>query len=262
MFDTNPAPAANPAEPSAPANPSNPASFAGQSTPGIPEGGQAKFYNAQTGAYNWEAHSREQAWVNQQRSTGQPNGQPAPGTQQTSTGNPNADAVLQELAADVARGGNGIQARIKLAQMGIPETMVEAFAGNVVNQQQTAVRGIQEYAGQALMGDPAKGTEAINAMKTWVNQNLPADKRAELNRMVQSGGTKIAIDYVKSLMGGVPNAPRVDMGGMPGGAAQGFASKAEMTTAINDPKYRSDPAYRAQVRARVLATPHSGKRFG
>lgn len=221
------------------------------SAPALPEGGHEKFYNPSTGAYNWEAHAREQSWQQQQR--GQTPAQPqAP----ASTGNGNIDGALNELANDVMNGGQGIQARVKLAQMGVPDALIESHVANVQSQREGAVNNVKSYAAQQIMGDPTKGDEAISQMQAYVAQNLPPEERSKLNRLVQTGNAQVAIDMVANMMRGSGGAPNTDFrqGGSGFDTTTPFSSQQEMIAAINKPEYRNDPQYRASVQARVLAS--------
>lgn len=236
------APAAPAAQPAAPASPS-----------GLPDGGHEKFYNPSTGAYNWEAHAREQSWQQQQR--GQAPAQPqAPAP--ASSGNANIDGALNELANDVMNGGQGIQARVKLTQLGVPEALIESHVANVQSQREGAVNNVKSYAAQQIMGDPAKGDEAISQMQAYVAQNLPPEERSKLNRLVQTGNAQVAIDMVANMMRGSGGAPNTDFrqGGSGFDTTTPFSSQQEMIAAINKPEYRNDPQYRASVQARVLAS--------
>lgn len=254
-FNMNPAPQAAPApaNPSVPAGNPNPAPAGGQPgvTP-IPEGGDPKYYNAQTGEYNWRAEAIEHRFRQSQRQ-----GNPAPN--QPQNGNPanpsstvDHNKLVEDLTRAVASGKDGLSERMAMLQAGIPETMVESYVQAVQVSQQARFNEAINYAG---------GPEKVNTMKQWVQQNLAPEERAQLNQQLNSGNWKMAIDYVNARMGSQANGqPNVDMVG--GGQSQGapFSSQQELAAAINKTDeqgrklYYVDENYRRQVQQRVAVS--------
>lgn len=217
--------------------------------PSIPEGGDPKYYNAQTGDYNWRAEAIEHRF----RQTQRPNGQQAnPQAPQAPNGASQADhnALVENLTRAVASGKDGLQERMQLLQAGVPEAMIESYAQAVQVSQQARFQEAIGYAG---------GPEKVNSMKSWVAQNLSPEERAGVNQQLNSGNWKMAIDYINARMGNqTSNAPNVDMastGGVTNGAP--FSSQAELASAINTRNeqgqrlYDVDPTYRQGIQRRA-----------
>lgn len=107
------------------------------------------------------------------------------------------------------------------------------------------------------------GTEAeYNQFSTWANANLPAEDMATLVEAINSGKPglyKLAMNdaVAKYKAAGNTAGPRdLTNGGtneVPRGPT-GYANAAEQSKAINDPRYRTDDAYRAEVAAKIAVT--------
>ena len=135
-----------------------------------------------------------------------------------------------------------------LAEKGIPREMVEEYIAG-----QQAIIAQREATAMAAIG----GKEQFDRAAAWASQNLsPAEleaynkgvngTQAEMLQAIQGLNAK----YVAS-NGSEPKL----LGGQPGGAPQsGFRSTQEMTTAMSDPRYERDPAYRQDVLNKLAAT--------
>jgi hypothetical protein len=101
-------------------------------------------------------------------------------------------------------------------------------------------------------GGQAKYTEMIQ----WANQNLSQEDQAQFNSVIDNRDpTKwgSAVDaLITQYTRANGSAPRNILGeqGAQGGLS-GFGSRAEMTAAINDPRYAKDEAYRKMVATRI-----------
>ena len=99
------------------------------------------------------------------------------------------------------------------------------------------------------------GKEAYGDIVSWAASNLPADEVASYNEVTNSGNVaaikfavealanryKAAEGYEAPLVTGKRGTPK----------ETGFRSHAELSRAIADPRYRSDPAFRADVEAKL-----------
>lgn len=210
------------------------------STPQLPEGGHAKFYNPQTGAYNWEAHAREQSWIASQRRDGE-RGNPDQGRTQASL---STEQALDRVARAALSGKEDLDARIALRQAGIPDSVVASHVNAARVSGERVKEEVVSYAG---------GKEAVTQMQQWARSNLSETDRAALNHALSGPSWKMAIDWVKGRMGGAMNAGNLNVDqqlGM-GGSEGSFSSRADMLAAQRDPRYQTDPAFRQQVFAKV-----------
>lgn len=135
----------------------------------------------------------------------------------------------------------------KLSQAGIPKEMVEAYIKGQQAIGTGEVQTIQESVG---------GEEAYGAMSEWAGQTLTDAELNSYNSLVNSGNVDTAKMAVKGLYAQFQasgNAsPSLQQGGTSGGGSvQGFNSSAQMVAAMQDPRYKDDPAYRANIEKRL-----------
>ena len=88
-------------------------------------------------------------------------------------------------------------------------------------------------------------------MLKWASSNL-TEKEVDMYDSVMDGGNPSAIYFaVQALVSKYGEATGTDgkllTGGKSSDAVAGFRSQAELVTAMNDPRYESDPAYRNDV---------------
>ena len=99
------------------------------------------------------------------------------------------------------------------------------------------------------------GSEAYTAMLEWAGDNLAPDEIEAYNSMVESGNLSQAKVAAKGLYaqyvsaGGKP--PQLSQGTTSGSAVKPFSSTAQITQAMSDPRYASDPAFRQSVQDRI-----------
>ena len=134
----------------------------------------------------------------------------------------------------------------KLAKGGLDKGFVDSFIAGQQALQQQFVSSVHETVG---------GTEAFAKVQNWARANLTPGEAAAFNSVMEKGDletSKLAVRGLQarfeaangsepSLIGGASSAP----------AAPGFESTAQVTAAMRDPRYRSDPAYRNSVIAKL-----------
>lgn len=104
------------------------------------------------------------------------------------------------------------------------------------------------------------GKDAYVEMVTWAGSALPPAEIAAFNRIADSGDQHAIMFAVEGLhrkfAAANPRAPRrFNASAAPvNGSVTAYASTAEMVADMKDPKYKSDPAFRARVQARIQAT--------
>jgi hypothetical protein len=99
------------------------------------------------------------------------------------------------------------------------------------------------------------GEQAYGEMISWAADNLSPQETAAYDRAVGSGD----LDMVKLAVSGLRNQYQTAEGADPsliGGQSTtstggNYSSWAEVTTAMRDSRYESDPAYRQQVSAKL-----------
>lgn len=131
----------------------------------------------------------------------------------------------------------------------LPKDVVDAFV-----EGQQAILTIR---GQALY-EAAGGKEAYNALTAWGTASLPPEQRAAFNSAVDTAirtgdnaAATLLIQALKSQMGGAEPRYVAAQNKDAGPAITPFSSRAEMTAAMRNPLYRTDPAYEQQVKERL-----------
>jgi hypothetical protein len=133
----------------------------------------------------------------------------------------------------------------KLGKAGISRDYVDAY-----------IRGqealITQYQGEVF--NVAGGKDGYTAMIQWASQNLSAEEIEAFNATVNSGNVEQAKMAVKGLHArfgsSEGNEPHLVTG--QAGPSEGvFRSTSELVSAMADPRYKADPAYRADVEKKL-----------
>ena len=163
-----------------------------------------------------------------------------------------AEFALSKASEVYAKDGKLDEASIEeLSKMDSKELIqayVQYYAKNQATQQQQAVDSKSIY-------DSVGGEAAYTEMVGWAANNLSPEEIASYNEVTNSGNTaaiKFAVEALSNrykaaegseapLVTGRKAAPSKDR----------FRSHAELSRAIADPRYQSDPAYRMDVEAKL-----------
>lgn len=163
-----------------------------------------------------------------------------------------AESALTRASEAYAKDGKLDEASIEeLSKMDSKELIqayVQYYSKNQTSQQQQAVDTNSIYSSVG-------GEEAYTEMIGWAANNLSSEEIASYNEVTNSGNTaaiKFAVEALSNrykaaegseapLVTGRKAAPSKDR----------FRSHAELSRAISDPRYSSDPAYRADVEAKL-----------
>lgn len=139
----------------------------------------------------------------------------------------------------------------KLADSGIPKDAVDTY-----------IRGKQAEADayDAAVFGSAGGEEDYRALIEWAKTGYTKEEIAVFNEAIVSGNPHLAKMAVEGLAarraqtsGTRPGKSLTGRNTAPVGV-QPFKSQHEMTTAMNTPEYRKDPAFRELVRQRIAAS--------
>lgn len=99
--------------------------------------------------------------------------------------------------------------------------------------------------------DMAGGQEEYGRMLSWASENLSEAEIDMYDDVMDSGNPAACFFAVQALMAKYGDSTGVDgellTGKSPTNVQQGFRSQAELVKAMSDPRYESDPAYRADV---------------
>lgn len=146
----------------------------------------------------------------------------------------------------VANGDLDAEDYAALSKQGISKEMVQSY---VAGQQAIATQMV------GRMHDTVGGEDTFNELLGWASENLAADEIAAFNNTVDNGSeaaVRMALQGLHSrfqAQGG--KAPNLVGGKRQATNGDVFRSTAEVTKAMSDPRYGRDPAYRADVMAKL-----------
>lgn len=153
-----------------------------------------------------------------------------------------------DTTGDVSEDGRARIAEALKAQFG--------DAARAVVDQFIDGRKATQAAYEAQLAAAAGGMEAYQEMAAWARTALTEAEAQQYNAAVQSGNRATAEFAIKGLhsrfVAANGSAPSLLTAGAPSSTPSGFRSVAEMTAAMRDPRYKSDPAYRAEVEQKTI----------
>ena len=159
----------------------------------------------------------------------------------------NAGLDMSNLADEYAQNGQLADKSYEaLEKSGIPREYVDQFiAGQkAIGEQQTNT-----------VKDMVGGNEAYDEMAKWASDNMSEGEKKAYNTAVNSQDmdtVKLAVESLKAKYQTANGTePNLVQGKATPATEQGYASWAEVTQAMADPRYAKDPAYQAAVKAKI-----------
>lgn len=217
--------------------------------PAMPDGGHEKFYNKETGAYDWKSHAVEADYNlngrkkpdQQQQDDGQhQQAQPAQGNEQAAYDRLMADLTAGDEVSDDTR-----RAFVDLVGETMADRVIEDATSNIQAAQQEA---FDHVGGQDKMGELLK----------WASENLSQADRDFYNKGLASPAFRDALDGLiakRAKANPTANEGQLQSGNShPGGDVVGYRSKAQRTADMQDPRYKKDPSFRRMVAAKVAVS--------
>lgn len=165
-----------------------------------------------------------------------------------------ANKALSERGLDMAefsrefaeKGELSPESFAKLEQAGISKDTVNQYI-----EGQKALANQYESSVKSEVG----GDENYTQMVTWAKANMSTEEITAFNNAVSSGDVNQAKLAVLGLSTRYSSAngsdPKRTIGGGKAGAQDAFESTAQLTEAMRDPRYKSDPAYRNAVQTKL-----------
>ena len=233
-----------------------------QGIPPKPEGVPDKFYNAATGEVDYAGLAKSYAELEKKLS--QPKEQPkneeakpeAPKAEEQPAEQKAAEEAVKSagldfdsLSQEYAESGSlSEESYAKLEAGGIPRALVDQY---IVGQQAAA-----EVA-KAEAFSITEGADGYTAMIDWAKANLSSEEIQAYNYSVNAANKGVRDMAVRGLWARYTSEngtqPNKLLGGRsavpPSGGA--FQSIEQMRTAMADPRYKADPAYRKAVEERL-----------
>lgn len=157
---------------------------------------------------------------------------------------------LQEFSNNYAQNGELSEEDYQgLSNMGISRDVVDSYI-----QGQMA---IQDAEVQTIYGEVG-GEKAYGDMMQWASQNLSPEEVAVYDEAVQSGEQIKVMSAVRGLKARhsqtVGNAPKLVKGNTSGNATNAYDSLDQMKRDMQNPLYRTDPAFRKQVEQKLAVS--------
>jgi hypothetical protein len=137
------------------------------------------------------------------------------------------------------------------------EELIEAYLELQKNNPVAKAQPLSEDAAKSIV-DSVGGQEAYNETLAWAADNLKPEEVAAYDNVVNSGNKDAIFFAVQALNQRYKDSVGFEgqqvSGRAPKAAIKGFRSNAELASAISDPRYRNDPAYRYDVEQKLAAS--------
>lgn len=147
------------------------------------------------------------------------------------------------LSAEYAENGKLSDTAYEVLEAaGIPKTIVDQFIAG----REAMVAQIRSTAFNSVGGEAE-----YQAMLSWASTNLSKDEQDAFNASIDTQDHAAALFAIKGLharyASEVGKSPRLVTGATSGNPGGSYQSLAELTAAMKDRRYETDPAYRADV---------------
>ena len=157
----------------------------------------------------------------------------------------NMDKYSNEYAE---KGELGEASYKELAKQGLPKDLVDGYIAGQKSIADTQTADIQSVAG---------GQQQYGELIDWAGKNLSEGEQTAFNDLTQTGTTDQIKMAVQGLMtkAGMTNQPQAQQtmlqGDVSNVSVEQFNSVAQVTDAMNDPRYEKDPVYRKEVERKL-----------
>lgn len=138
-----------------------------------------------------------------------------------------------------------------LEKAGIPRQYIETYLAGVKALEQVGMQAVHEAAG---------GKDKFEAASTWAAQNLSDEDLNYFNANCDNPATrKQAVEWLMSKYGSArPSEGRLVQADPSAASGDVFTSQAQITAAMQDRRYATDPAYREAVAQKLLRSQRAG----
>ena len=136
------------------------------------------------------------------------------------------------------------------------DAMAKSYAELEKKQSGKQEEKVEESAEEPEAYSLTDGKEGYEAMSGWAKANLSEAELSNYNTQVNSPNSKIREQAIRGLHSQFASdsgdgKALVHGSGTQSSSTGGFGSRAQMIVAMQDSKYQSDPAYRAEVENKV-----------
>jgi len=156
--------------------------------------------------------------------------------------NQQAENTLEPFYAEYQEKGElSEKSYADLAKMGLDKNLVDGYIAGQKAIADTEVKMVHEIVG---------GEENYSKVIDWAKDNLNQSEQDAFNATLDSGTieqVKFAVQAIASRAGISGDKPQMIDGDTTASIPEMFESVAQVTQAMNDPRYDKDPAYRKKV---------------
>ena len=206
------------------------------------------------------AEELESAYIELQKKLGGDDGQEVrEGSEEEVTEEPDSPAMslISEASAEFYANENSLTEETieKFSDMSSKE-LVNAYIQSLKNAPAQQVAEVEMTDAQVnQVQNSVGGEKQYNEIVGWASQNLPKQQIDAFDSLISTGNTEM----IKLAVAGL-NASYTEANGYEGRTLQGkpaqsggdtFRSQAELVAAMGDPRYDNDPAYRADIIAKL-----------
>ncbi len=157
-----------------------------------------------------------------------------------------AGVDFNALQEEYNQGGLSEDAYAKLADAGFPQNLVDSWIAG-----QESLNSDYQSSVHNIVG----GEESYGEMTAWASENLSQPEIAAYDRAVDSGDidmVKLAVEGLRSKYQAAEGTDPALLSGQSAPSSGGtYGSWSEVTQAMRDPRYKSDPAYRQSVTSKL-----------
>jgi len=235
----------------------------GTGVPPMPADGHAKFYNKDTGAYNWKDHSTELQYRLNQKA--EPPTAPKKVEIKEPAKGEKVDPVVQmqttfdTMAEDFQTNGElSGENRGKLNEMGIPDGIINTYLSGL-----QATNELVSAKSTEIMGSQDK----LDAVMNWASNNLNAVQREAINSdlanpdMLEITLLGLQARYNSAIETG-GEVPLIDGDAVGSDAAvEAYEDAAQSRVDMKNPLYKTSAKFRQQVLAKIQAASEKGVAF-
>lgn len=137
------------------------------------------------------------------------------------------------------------------------EELIEAYLELQKQNPIVQAQPLSDDAAKSIV-DSVGGQDAYNQTLAWAADNLKPEEVAAYDNVVNSGNKDAIFFAVQALNQRYKDSVGFEgqqiSGRAPKATIKGFRSNAELASAISDPRYRNDPAYRYDVEQKLAAS--------
>ena len=155
---------------------------------------------------------------------------------------PQFDKYAEEFASSGELSADSFS---ELEKMGYPKEMVDTYIKGLQATQSADANTVMELAG---------GQEGYKDLTDWARENMAENELNVYNQMVESNtdNAKVAVEWLMSRREAAGDVEPNLLSGKSGSPLKDeFRSTAEVVSAMKDPRYHEDPAFRRDVEEKL-----------